>query len=123
MALRHDGPRETAARARASLCLRILHGDLFLDDGRPKLSTRHDESCGLINPVGSRSESIVSAPVKLDERFLPHLIGAPQPARIGGPVPPELAGHFVAASLVTAAIFWCALGWLSGTFWQRLGAK
>jgi cobalt transporter subunit CbtA len=53
----------------------------------------------------------------------PHLIGAPQPARIGGPVPPELAGHFVAASLVTAAIFWCALGWLSGTFWQRLGAK
>ena len=54
---------------------------------------------------------------------LPHLMGAPQPARIGGPVPPELAGHFVAASLVTAAIFWCALGWLSGTFWQRLGAK
>ena len=54
---------------------------------------------------------------------LPHLIGAPQPARIGGPVPPELAGHFVAASLVTAAIFWCALGWLSGTFWQRLGAR
>jgi cobalt transporter subunit CbtA len=53
----------------------------------------------------------------------PHLIGAPQPVRIGGPVPPELAGHFVAASLVTAAIFWCALGWLSGTFWQRLGAK
>lgn len=54
---------------------------------------------------------------------LPHLIGAPQPASIGGPVPPELAGHFVAASLVTAAIFWCALGWLSGTFWQRLGTK
>lgn len=54
---------------------------------------------------------------------LPHLIGAPQPAQIGGSVPPELAGHFVAASLVTAAIFWCALGWLSGTFWQRLGAK
>jgi len=54
----------------------------------------------------------------------PHLIGAPQPARIGGAVPPELAGHFVAASLVTAAIFWCALGWLSGTFWQRrLGAN
>ncbi len=54
---------------------------------------------------------------------LPHLVGAPQPAHIGGPVPPELAGHFVAASLVTAAIFWCSLGWLSGTFWQRLGAK
>ena len=50
---------------------------------------------------------------------LPHIIGAPQPARLGGPVPPELAGQFVAASLVTSAIFWCALGWLSGTFWKR----
>ena len=50
---------------------------------------------------------------------LPHLIGAPQPERIGGAVPPELAGHFVAASLATAAIFWCILGWLSGTFWKR----
>lgn len=50
---------------------------------------------------------------------LPHLIGAPQPANIGGNVPPELAAHFVAASLVTAAIFWCATGWLAGTFWER----
>jgi predicted cobalt transporter CbtA len=49
----------------------------------------------------------------------PHLIGAPQPERIGGAVPPELAGHFAAASLVTAAVFWCVLGWLSGTFWRR----
>jgi cobalt transporter subunit CbtA len=54
---------------------------------------------------------------------LPHLLGAPQPARMGGPVPPELAGHFAAASLVTAAIFWTVLGWLSGTVWQRLGAR
>ena len=42
---------------------------------------------------------------------------------IGGAVPPELAGHFAAASLVTAAIFWCILGWLSGTFWQRFATK
>ena len=54
---------------------------------------------------------------------LPHLIGAPQPDRIGGAVPPELAAHFVAASLVTAAIFWCALGWLSGTFWSRFAPR
>lgn len=54
---------------------------------------------------------------------LPHVIGAPQPAQIGGKVPPELAGHFVAASLVTAAIFWTVLGWLSGTFWRRFEAK
>lgn len=54
---------------------------------------------------------------------LPHLVGAPQPETLGGKVPPELAAHFVAASLVTAAVFWCALGWLSGTFWNRLAAR
>jgi len=52
---------------------------------------------------------------------LPHLVGAPQPAEIGGSVPPELAGHFAAASIVVSAIFWASLGWLSGTFWERLG--
>lgn len=54
---------------------------------------------------------------------LPHLIGAPQPEQVGGAVPPEIAAHFVAASLATAAVFWCAVGWLAGTFWTRLGAK
>lgn len=54
---------------------------------------------------------------------LPHLIGAPQPESIGGNVPPELAAHFVAASLVTAAIFWCAIGWLSGTLWDRFASS
>lgn len=54
---------------------------------------------------------------------LPHLIGAPQPESIGGNVPPELAAHFVAASLVTAAIFWCAIGWLAGTFWERFSGS
>ena len=49
----------------------------------------------------------------------PHLIGAPWPEKLGGSVPPELAAYFVAASLVTAAIFWCGLGWLSGTLWKR----
>ena len=36
---------------------------------------------------------------------IPHLIGAPTPERFGGPVSPELAAHFAAASLATAAIF------------------
>ena len=49
----------------------------------------------------------------------PHIIGAPQPDKLGGPVPPELAAHFVAASLVTAAVFWTMLGWLSGTLYRR----
>lgn len=49
----------------------------------------------------------------------PHLVGAPAPSEFGGTAPPELAAHFVAASLVTAAVFWAGLGWLSGTFWNR----
>ena len=54
---------------------------------------------------------------------LPHLIGAPAPNRMGGSVPPELAAHFVSASLVIAAVFWCATGWLAGTFWERLASE
>ena len=54
---------------------------------------------------------------------LPHLIGAPVPDRMGGPVPPELAAHFVSASLATAAVFWCVTGWLAGTFWNRFAAE
>jgi cobalt transporter subunit CbtA len=54
---------------------------------------------------------------------IPHIAGAPQPVRMGGLAPPELAGQFAAASLVTAAIFWTALGWLSGTFWHKFAAK
>jgi cobalt transporter subunit CbtA len=52
----------------------------------------------------------------------PHVIGAPQPEHIGGSVPPELAGHFAAASIVVAAIFWAMLGWFSGTFYKRFEA-
>ncbi len=52
----------------------------------------------------------------------PHIIGAPQPDSIGGGVPPELAGHFAAASIVVAAIFWAMLGWLTGTFYKRFDA-
>ncbi|HXQ52514.1 MAG TPA: CbtA family protein [Stellaceae bacterium] len=44
----------------------------------------------------------------------PHVIGAPHPHEIGGAVPPELAAEFTAASLATTALFWCALGLLSG---------
>jgi len=50
---------------------------------------------------------------------LPHLIGAPYPSEVGGDVPPELAAHFAAASLVTSAVFWAMLGWLSGVFYER----
>lgn len=53
---------------------------------------------------------------------LPHVVGAPQPAEMGGAVPPELAGHFVAASLVTAFVFWAVLGWLAGKFYERFSS-
>jgi cobalt transporter subunit CbtA len=51
---------------------------------------------------------------------LPHLIGAPEPASYGGNVPPELAARFVVASIATAALFWLALGAVSGWLYRRL---
>ena len=45
----------------------------------------------------------------------PHLIGAPQPASHDTAVPYELIREFIAASLITTAIFWLALGGLVGT--------
>jgi cobalt transporter subunit CbtA len=51
---------------------------------------------------------------------LPHLVGAPRAEGFGGEVPPELAAHFVAASLVTAAIFWATLGGAAAWFGIRL---
>lgn len=52
----------------------------------------------------------------------PHLVGAPHPdlAETSG-VPAELAAGFVAASLVTAAAFWAALGAVSGWLQHRYG--
>lgn len=46
---------------------------------------------------------------------LPHVVGAPHPTEVAASrVPPGLAASFVAASLATAAMFWIALGALSG---------
>jgi cobalt transporter subunit CbtA len=52
---------------------------------------------------------------------VPHVVGAPHPEDIGGSVPPEIAGQFVAASIVVSAIFWVMLGGLSATLYRRLG--
>lgn len=49
----------------------------------------------------------------------PHVIGAPQPVTLGGRVPPEIAGHFAATSIVVSAVFWAALGWCSGECYRR----
>lgn len=53
---------------------------------------------------------------------IPHIIGAPHPELAEGPrMPAELAAAFVAASLVTAAVFWAALGAVSGWLQHRYG--
>lgn len=51
---------------------------------------------------------------------LPHLIGAPHPAQIGGAVPAELAASFVVASLFSMVVFWIVLGGLSAHLYRRL---
>lgn len=50
---------------------------------------------------------------------LPHAVGAPHAGAFGGAVPAELAGQFVAKSIVVSAIFWAVLGWLAGGFFKR----
>jgi cobalt transporter subunit CbtA len=53
---------------------------------------------------------------------VPHVVGAPHPDPAeASPVPAELAAGFVAASLVTAAVFWAALGAVSGWLQHRYG--
>ncbi len=49
---------------------------------------------------------------------IPHLIGAPAP-ETSGTVPATLAARFVAASIVSGAIFWSVLGWASGVLYRR----
>jgi cobalt transporter subunit CbtA len=50
----------------------------------------------------------------------PHIIGAPLPDQVGGTAPSGLAAQFVAASLVTAALFWLVLGGFGGWLYGRL---
>lgn len=50
----------------------------------------------------------------------PHIVGAPHVEEFTSAVPAELAGHFVAASLVVSAVFWALLGWAAGSLYQRL---
>lgn len=53
----------------------------------------------------------------------PHLIGAPHLGPVeAGALPAALAAEFVAASLVTSALFWIVLGGLSGWLYGRFDA-
>lgn len=53
----------------------------------------------------------------------PHAFGAPHVHEYASRVPAELQGHFVAASLVLAGVFWALLGSISGYLWQRGEAR
>ncbi len=49
---------------------------------------------------------------------LPHIIGAPVSHEFTHVVPAEIAGQFVANSLVTYAVIWMLIGYSLGYFWQ-----
>lgn len=49
----------------------------------------------------------------------PHLIGAPHPAEMTGPVPPELAALFAGRTLVIGMAVWAVLGLTSASLWNR----
>ena len=53
----------------------------------------------------------------------PHIIGAPHSIELSGKIPPEIVGYFVSASLVSAAVFWILLGWLSGAMYRHMAYK
>ena len=54
--------------------------------------------------------------------LMPHMIGAPVPVQMSGPVPPELAALFAGRTLSVGMAVWVVLGWLTGGAWDRLRA-
>jgi len=50
---------------------------------------------------------------------IPHIIGAPEPDLLIGPVPPEIAAHFAARALGVGLVAWAILGALCGYFWNK----
>ena len=52
---------------------------------------------------------------------VPHFIGAPQPEVHGSVAPEELAQAFIRATATANAVFWLALGGLTGFFYRRFG--
>jgi len=49
----------------------------------------------------------------------PHVIGAPHPTKMTGPVPPELAAQFASRALGVGLVAWALLGLFSAFFWER----
>lgn len=53
---------------------------------------------------------------------VPHIVGAPQPAVHSALAPEALEAQFKIASLLTNAVFWIALGWISAWLFRRSDA-
>ena len=51
--------------------------------------------------------------------FVPHLVGAPQPPVHAGLAPADMVRAFIYATALANAVFWLALGALTGYFYQR----
>lgn len=49
----------------------------------------------------------------------PHIIGAPEPDTLAGPVPPEIAALFASRALGVGMAVWAVLGLLAGYFWEK----
>lgn len=49
----------------------------------------------------------------------PHVIGAPEPDVLAGPVPPEIAALFASRALGVGMAAWVMVGCLAGYFWHR----
>lgn len=47
----------------------------------------------------------------------PHIVGAPQPGTLAGPVPPEIAALFAARALGVGLAAWVLLGLIAGALW------
>ena len=54
--------------------------------------------------------------------LLPHLIGAPHPAELTGPTPPERAAQFAGRALGVGLAAWAVLGVAAATLWSRARA-
>lgn len=53
----------------------------------------------------------------------PHVLGAPEPAALTGPAPPELAALFAARALGVGLVAWLALGWGVAALGHRANAE
>ena len=49
--------------------------------------------------------------------LLPHIVGAPEPDTVSGPVPPEIAALFASRALGVGFAAWVLLGMIAGALW------